>query len=81
LLVSVVYPAFSSYHSTQTNRYPGDDPRAWYWSGTTSKGKVGIFPKSHIRIETVKDGSQEEPPALKKKSTQKSGLGGLFSRS
>lgn len=41
----------------------GDDPRAWYWTGTTSKGKAGIFPKSHIKIETVQDGSQVEAAA------------------
>ncbi|EEY23519.1 conserved hypothetical protein [Verticillium alfalfae VaMs.102] len=36
-----------------------DDPDAWYWVGTTSKGKHGIFPTSHMKIETIKDGSLE----------------------
>jgi hypothetical protein len=33
---------------TRTGAYPGH----WCWSGTTSKGKWGIFPKSHIEPGT-----------------------------
>ncbi|ROT40447.1 hypothetical protein SODALDRAFT_321794 [Sodiomyces alkalinus F11] len=34
-----------------------DDPDAWYWLGTNSKGKYGIFPRSHMKIESIQDGS------------------------
>lgn len=59
--------------------FPGDDPHAWYWIGTNSKGMIGIFPKSHIRIETIQDGSLEDSQA-RGNSGGRSRLGSLFGR-
>ncbi|KAH6976301.1 hypothetical protein BKA56DRAFT_589397 [Ilyonectria sp. MPI-CAGE-AT-0026] len=58
-----------------------DDPHAWYWIGTNSKGMLGIFPKSHIRIETIQDGSLDESNGATKSSGGRSRLGSLFGRS
>ncbi|KAK3903624.1 hypothetical protein C8A05DRAFT_43188 [Staphylotrichum tortipilum] len=45
----------------------------WCWSGTNSKGKTGVFPQSHIDLQTLR--GQEAAPAKKSKGR------GLFGRS
>ena len=44
----------------------------WAWSGTNSKGKAGVFPRSHVVMDTLRPSSSEQNKAPKKR--------GLFSR-
>lgn len=45
----------------------GDDADVWYWTGSNSKGQFGIFPSSHMNLDTIKDGSLgAEVPVAKK---------------
>lgn len=55
-----------------------DDTHAWFWSGSTSKGQCGIFPKSHISIGSVEDGSLG-PTSRDSKPKEKSRFG-IFGR-
>ncbi|KAH6693588.1 hypothetical protein F5X68DRAFT_258494 [Plectosphaerella plurivora] len=47
-----------------------DDPEAWFWVATNKKGKWGIFPSSHVKMDSVKDGSLNDSSSsiTKKKS-------------
>ncbi|KAH7324390.1 hypothetical protein B0I35DRAFT_449376 [Stachybotrys elegans] len=55
-----------------------NDVHAWYWIGKNSQGKMGIFPKSHIKIESLNDGSHGEAAA--KPAKPQSGFSSLFGR-
>ncbi|KAF4465971.1 hypothetical protein FALBO_7164 [Fusarium albosuccineum] len=57
-----------------------EDPHAWFWSGSDAKGEHGIFPKSHISIESVQDGSLGDT-RQRHVSKEKSRFGGLFGKS
>ncbi|KAK2123265.1 hypothetical protein NOF04DRAFT_1407060 [Fusarium oxysporum II5] len=56
-----------------------EDPHAWFWSGSNAKREYGIFPRSHILIESIKDGSlshEDQRHRLKEKTR----FGGLFTK-
>ncbi|KAF4981030.1 hypothetical protein FZEAL_3082 [Fusarium zealandicum] len=55
-----------------------DDPHAWLWSGSNSRGQTGYFPKSHIAIESIEDGSLQS--TRRKRSGEKSRLASMFSK-
>jgi hypothetical protein len=44
----------------------------WCWSGTSSKGKTGVFPQSHINLETLK---RQESAVKKRQSRGRSFFG------
>lgn len=56
-------------------------PGHWCWSGTNSKGKWGIFPRSHIDISTLKGGDgDEDRDSTSSGGTAHKRTAGLFSR-
>ncbi|KAM5343811.1 hypothetical protein ACJ41O_012348 [Fusarium nematophilum] len=57
-----------------------DDPHGWFWSGSNARGQTGIFPKSHIGIESIQDGSLQNT-RRKQSSGEKSRFGSLFGKS
>ncbi|RSM05388.1 hypothetical protein CDV31_009626 [Fusarium ambrosium] len=56
-----------------------EDPHAWFWSGSDANGEYGIFPKSHISIESVQDGSLGDA-RQKHVVKEKSRFRGLFGK-
>lgn len=38
--------------------------QAWCWSGSTSKGKFGVFPRSHIDESSLRDDTNSQAPGV-----------------
>ncbi|KAM5520326.1 hypothetical protein FOXYSP1_18750 [Fusarium oxysporum f. sp. phaseoli] len=56
-----------------------EDPHAWFWSGSNAKREYGIFPKSHVLIESIKDGSLGDEDQ-RHRQKEKTRFGGLFTK-
>ncbi|KAI1060240.1 hypothetical protein LB506_011212 [Fusarium annulatum] len=56
-----------------------EDPHAWFWSGSNAKREYGIFPRSHILIESIKDGSLSHEDQ-RHRQKEKTRFGGLFTK-
>ncbi|KAF5988659.1 hypothetical protein FBULB1_1392 [Fusarium bulbicola] len=56
-----------------------EDPHAWFWSGSNAKREYGIFPRSHILIESIKDGSLSHEDQ-RHRPKEKTRFGGLFTK-
>ncbi|KAH7143360.1 hypothetical protein DER46DRAFT_581630 [Fusarium sp. MPI-SDFR-AT-0072] len=56
-----------------------EDPNAWFWSGSNTTGEFVIFPRSHVSMESVKDGSLVDADQ-RHRPKERNGFIGFFNR-
>lgn len=59
--------------------YTGLNQDDWCWSGTKKNGKVGLFPRSHIKIESLRENAVWHEEEHDDNSSSKTKKGGSFS--